>query len=184
MRLSSRVLNAVLALLVLLTGACGQSSGFRDPYTAVVGPVRARFTFPLPERDTWSWDQPVTEARSQEYQWEVEVTNAGETFVFGYSHFKQPNPRPQEGDLWSLIGHGQASVWRKTSEGSSLFTEASVQVRPEGADRLVVWIDDSWTRAQLFGENPDSVTFLWKLLGEAPQSVRVPVTYVDELGYR
>jgi len=150
------------------------------PFSAVVAPTEARFTFPIPKKEIWKWNREGTRVDAREFQWEIMVKNAGVTYAFGYSIYKYQHSKPTEGSFRELIAHGQETLWKVKENGSaSAIREAGIWVRPEEDDRLVIWVLDKSTRDELFSTRPDSVTFRWMTPESGAQSRTVRITYTD-----
>jgi hypothetical protein len=175
-----RLVQVSLAGLVLVLGSasCSEAeSDFDAPFAAVVTRSKARFVFPVPERESWPINLPATRTGAQEYQWEIEVVNESQKYLFGYSRYKSSGPQ-QDLDFPELLTRAQTSVW-KIENGGSTIPSAAIYLERIAPGRIAIWLSDAETVQQLFGARPDSVTFRWHTPLDSAGSRRVAVRYHD-----
>jgi WD40 repeat protein len=109
----------------------------------------------------------------------VKVTNNGKSYSFGFSLFKRRDQKPASGTLQELLNAGQSNLWGTNKDGGASAIEGDVRVSAEG-NNVVITIDDTKLRAQLFSSRPPVVEFESALPGEEKVSTRtVAVTYED-----
>jgi hypothetical protein len=125
--------------------------------TAVVKSDKAKFTFPLPDRKEYTWNQSQTEHNHQEYIWQIslEGTNPQHNYNFGVFLFKFPWAKEMTGNLKKLFSLGQFSVW--DIKTSSVRKDLPIDVLIEN-NRIVIIASDSTFKA-LFSNKPNLAHF-------------------------
>lgn len=158
--------------------------------TAIVEPGAVIFIFTPEPKSEWYWHQDSTPFNQQEYNFGVQFELDGKGYTCGYSLFKHPMARPDNGSFEELIDAGQVDLW-KTGTSSSI---------PLGENRVVLGISGrrvEYARLRtLVGDNslaivlkekeiveqfnrarPDSILFVQNVPSEPPQRKSVTVTY-------
>ena len=170
-------LCASLLCYAAVTPSRAQTQVTGGPYTAVVKDSEARFTVPLPERPEWRWRRSETKERGREYAMNVKVLNEGREFSFGFYLWKFPGAKEKHGNLASLIGDGQKSLFERTSDGRmTMIRDGGVRVKQDGQN-LVITVGGRRNVARLFSGRPAEVKIETAILDEVPISQTVPVVY-------
>lgn len=178
----SPLLSARLALLsaaLLLPCTPSQTAAqTRSEYAAVVGPAEATFTFPVPARAEWSWNDPATRAGRIEYHWGITVADADRRYRLAYLLARLPGSPPARGDLAALLAAGERSFFILTDRGGRQDAGVEVEV-VAGTGRLQIRLRDRDAVERLFSSRPDSIVFHSLVAGTPADSQFVRVTYDD-----
>jgi peroxiredoxin len=147
-------------------------------YEAVVGSREALFTFALPYRTEWRWNQPTTQPGHFEYRWDVRVADSSRTYRVGFLEARFPGAPPAQGSLEPLLDAGQTSFFVFEGGRGTVDPGVNVEVIP-GRTRLWVSLQDPDAVARLFAARPPMVTFHSLVEGLGADSAVVRVTYLD-----
>ncbi len=129
-----------------------QSANNDNKCTAIVRGETAEFLFPLPNRQTWTWNRKETEDNNQEYSWDISLTETDPkgTYNFGVYLFKYPNSQEVTGSVDKLISYAQTSVWDQSlSLRKDLIVQSTVQDQ-----KLILKVSDKKTFSELFSQKP------------------------------
>ena len=141
-----------LGLLLLTSYAWGQQAIYNKECTAIVQGQTAQFTFPLPEKQTWTWNMKETANNDEEYAWEItlEGDTATPKYNFGVYLFKFPSAQEAKGSMNQLIANTQTSVWDQLLRiREDLIIQSNVEDH-----KLILRISDKKTFSELFSQKP------------------------------
>ncbi len=132
--------------------ARGQKTAYHRQCTAIVQGQTAEFIFPLPIKQTWTWNMKETKDNSQEYTWEIALTgpDSKSTYNFGIYLFKYPKSQEVTGGIQKLISAAQTSVLDKQLKfREDLIVQSTVQ-----GQKLILKVSDKKTFSELFSQKP------------------------------
>lgn len=120
---------------------------------AVVQGQQARFIFPLPGMEEFTWYRSQTRENHLEYSWQValEGSQPKYPFEFGIYLFKFPGRKEQTGSLEKLISRAQASVWDRAT--SNVREDLPIERLIE-RDKLIILVSNRATFEALFAHKP------------------------------
>ena len=142
----------------------------------MVDSAGAHFAFPLAHKAVWSWALPTTAANVAEYDWTVEVRNAGRDFAFGFLYFKLPAAVPGRGSFDDLLFVGQTTVALVSSGNASVIDSAIVEAAAR-QDTLWIRVRQPQTLTLLFSGRPPTALLTAIQPGQKPDTIRVPIVY-------
>lgn len=152
------------------------------PYTATVSDREARFVFPIPVCDGWTFGGPAAK-ETPEYEWSVEVENAGKPYRFGIFLNKGPGQlRHTSQAAPAFFGTGEVL---RPGSGDDFSTTSKVRAQPGGLpeaqdyNRLVIVIDDPSLLRELFYSRPKAVTFREVFPDQPADTHQVAISYGD-----
>jgi ligand-binding SRPBCC domain-containing protein len=141
-----------LISLFITSVAWGEAVTYDKKCTAVVRGQAAQFIFPLPNRQTWTWNMKETTDNYQEYSWDISLAGpeSSSTYNFGLYLFKFANSKEVTGSIDQLIADAQTSVWDQSSSvRKDLIVESTIENQ-----KLVITVSDKKTFSELFSQNP------------------------------
>jgi hypothetical protein len=126
---------------------------------AIVQNQIAKFSFPLPDKKEFIWNQSQSEDNYQEYTWQVslEGTNPQYNYNFGVFLFKFPGAKEKTGSLKRLFSMAQYSVWDMAT--TRVRDDLPIDVIIEN-DKITVLAKDSATIKALFSHKPTIAHFM------------------------
>ncbi len=142
-----------LAMIVFCSTALGEQPATEMNCSAVIRGNTAQFTFPLPERQVWSWYRKETSDNDLEYAWEVILGGSKGTgkYSFGVYLFKYPGSQEARGSINQFLLRAQSSVWDNSS--SRIRNDLIIRSSIEGRN-LVIKVSDKKTFSELFAQRP------------------------------
>ncbi|NGP76253.1 hypothetical protein G3570_06390 [Balneolaceae bacterium YR4-1] len=194
---------AFLLLIAIVISGCSNSIYNRvrsnlpsyDNGTVIVEPDAAIFIFKPEPRSEWQWYQKTTGISELEYSFGVQFELDGVEYQCGYSLFKHPFARPDDGSFKELIDAGQVDLWKEesTSGGPIGGNRAIVAVSNRRMEyvRMRTLVDDNSLAIvlkekdiveQFNSARPDSIFFRQILPSEMTQRKSVKVTYRNPEG--
>lgn len=199
----SQVACTLLLVFTLTITGCSNSIYNRvksnlpvyDNGTVIIEPEAAIFIFkPDPQRE-WHWYQKTTGLSELEYSFGVQFELDGVGYQCGYSLFKHPLARPDDGSFKELIDAGQIDLWKEDSSfgGPIGRNRAIVSVSNRRMEyvRMRTIVDDNSLAIILKEKDiveqfnhyrPDSIFFRQILPTEKTLRKQVKVTYRDDVG--
>ncbi len=171
-------LNILRSIVLTLVGSAtaAVSVGAELQATGVVTAVGAEFSIPVTHEGPWRWARNQTPENALEFSWEVSVKNKVGEYQFGFSFYRFPGSKEGVGTLSALLKAGQASLWKRESNGEASLVE-SASVSATAVDgRVVVRVSDPASVRLLFGERPPVVKALSKT-PERSESHEVSIEY-------
>ncbi len=150
-----------LSCIVILTAALWNTSVAQNQIQceAIVQNQKAKFTFPLPDKKEFTWNQSQSEDNYLEYIWQVslEGTNPQYNYNFGVFLFKYPGAKEKSGSLKRLFSMAQFSVWEMAT--SRVRADLPIEVIIEN-DKITILAADSATIRALFSNKPTIAHFV------------------------
>ena len=134
-------------------------SSIKPPYALVKKEV-AEFQFYINNIDQqWSWGDSIDNAL--EYSWMVEIHLMDKVYELGYSYFKPPGGKSDQGTLQELLSKGQVDIWCKGKRvlgGPAVFKDLGISVKQNEQGLLIRLIEPKFLNA-ILSERPESVIF-------------------------
>ena len=148
-----------------------------DTPTAKVSASAAHFWIPIKGGDqVWHWN--IAEDNQQEYVWQVTVSLMNAMYDFGFTKFRFPRSRAQEGTLDQLLAAGQVNVWKRSSDGSGTLVSDMTGVRVYRKGKgLSIEVTESSFLAAFMKERPGTVEIKSSAADLGTYDYKVPVTY-------
>ena len=194
------VISTLLFVFVLTVTSCSNSiynevrsnlSTYENG-TVIVEPGAAIFIFNPESKSEWNWYQKSTPLNALEYGFAVQFELDGVSYECGYSLFKHPLARPDEGSFKELIHVGQIDLWKMEPASSGPIGGNRVAImisgRPVEYVRMKTLVDKSALAIVLREKDivsefnrtrPDSILFKQIMPSEPPVRRSVKVTYRD-----
>lgn len=169
----------IIIALLAMTSAPFSASQTPSSYSALVKQKEAIFSLAVPARERWTWRRPQTRDNAQEYRMDVSITNEGREFTFGFYLWKRAGSVPGGGDLESLIGTGQATVFERSQpRRMTIVRDAGIKLKLDG-QILKIAIRGRDNVKRLFSGRPAQATFKITLPDAEPIIQTIPIVYQD-----
>src|SRR5262245_54931262 len=174
----STIISTLMLTIAALAGQTVSDSQSKPP-SADVTSDRAIFRFAIPNRSSWEWHAPARQPSNVEYQWMVEVTNAGSHYQFGFVLLQATNAPREHGTFEELIRAGRQIVTRTTgSHAAAGVTGVRLGFSVEPGV-LQIAVEDPPSRQLLLSDRPSTATFRTRMPGDSGTIRQVKIVYRD-----
>lgn len=153
-------LRYILVIVIIIAAAASISlAQYRYQCKATIQNHVAKFTFPLPAKNEFKWNQQQTKDDSLEYTWQVslEGSDLKYKYKFGVYLFKFPGAKEIKGSLNKLFKMAQFTVWEINP--NSFREDLPIDVHIE-TDKIVIIVSDKATMKALLSNKPTIAHFM------------------------
>lgn len=153
-------LRYILSFIIIITALTNIAlAQFRYQCKATVQNQVAIFTFPIPAKHEFKWNQEQTKDNTQEFVWQISLEGSDLTYKynFGVYLYKFPRAIKMKGGLNKLFKIAQFSVWDMAT--SRVREDLPIEVHIE-TDKIVIIAKDKATFKALFSNKPTIAHFM------------------------